>query len=147
MIANKQTFCYSHSFLKYPEESQLSLGLDRRGCFEPPSETTPPNRDVNCPDILPIEDKDNTTDYTALDDDSQIVHPDCPSGQRYVMGTRLQTRGAKGKSGKSAHKLESCKYHDLDCSKQGAKLKTLSQGKYKDACYLIVVDYVFHYHD
>ena len=118
----------SHSFIKYPIESQVSLGLDRRGCFEPPSETTPPNTEIECLDILPIEHPDNTTDYAAMDNESQIVHPDCASGNRYVMGTRLQTKGKGGKARKAAHKLETCKFHDLDCSKQGAELQTMSQG-------------------
>ena len=119
-------YSFSHSFLKYPLESQISLGTDRRGCFEPPSEDFEPNRGIDCPDIVAIENPSNVTDYTAMDDESQLVHPDCASGCRYVMGTRLQTK-AKGK--KSKHKLATCKFHDPDLSNQGADHKTMSQGK------------------
>lgn len=117
-------FAFSHSFLKYPLESQFSLGLDRRGCFEPPSETEPPNTGIDCPDILPIGHPANITNMKAMEDDSQMVHPDCATMQRYVMGTRLQTKVKK-----KQHKLPTCDFHDLDKSKQGADLKTMSQGK------------------
>ena len=117
---------FSHSFLKYPLESQISLNSERRGCFEPPSEIEDPNKDIDCPDILPIEHPDNITNYAAMDTPCQIDHPDCSSMQRYVMGTRLQTKD-KGK--KKKHKLKTCEFHNLDNSKQGAQLKTMSQGK------------------
>ena len=117
---------FSHSFLKYPLESELSLGSERRGCFEPPSENEAPTEGIDCPDILLIEHPDNVTDLTAMENDSQIVHPDCSSGNRYVMGTRLQTK-TKGK-GKSKHKLNTCSFQNIDLSKQGAKIKTMSQG-------------------
>ena len=44
----------SHSFIKYPEESRLSLGSERRGCFEAPSEHKEPTMGINCTEILPI---------------------------------------------------------------------------------------------
>ena len=57
--------------------------------------------------------------------DCQLLHPDSTNRDRYVMGTRLQTRG---RGGKNAHKLPTCKFHDLDKCIQGAALKTMSQG-------------------
>ena len=105
-------------------ESQISLGVDRRGCFEPPSETEPPNTAIDCPDILPIGHPANITNKNAMEDESQILHPDCATMQRYVMGTRLQNV-----KGKKQHKLPTCDFHDPDNSKQGADLKTMSQGK------------------
>ena len=122
-------FFFSHSFLKYPLESQISLGVDRRGCFEKPSETEPPNRDIICRDILPIEHPDNITDEKSMEDESQLLHPDCSSLQRYIMGTRLQN-----KDGKKKHKLPTCDFHDLDNCKQGVLFKTMSQGSLKDQC-------------
>ena len=114
---------FSHSFLKYPLESQITLGVDRRGCFEPPSETEPPNKDIDCKDILPIDHPENITDEKAIEEKSQLHHPDCSTLQRYVMGTRLQTAG-----GKKQHKLPTCDFHNLDNCKQGSLHKTMSQG-------------------
>ena len=79
-------------------ESQVSLGSDRRGCFEPPSETKEPTSDIECIDIVPIESTDNITYFENMEDESQIMHPDSMNHNRYVMGTRLQTRGKGGKS-------------------------------------------------
>ena len=47
-------FYFSHSLIKYPEESRESLGLERRGCFEPPSDDRVPEKGIDCIDILPI---------------------------------------------------------------------------------------------
>ena len=120
-------YFFSHSFLKYPLESQISLGIDRRGCFEPPSEIIKPNRGIDCPDILPIEHPNNVTDCSAMKEESQILHPDCASEQRYVMGTRFQTKQKGGQTKK--HKLVTCQFHDLDLSNTGKEIKTMSQGK------------------
>ena len=109
-------------------ESQISLNSERRGCFEPPSEIEDPNKDIDCPDILPIEHPNNVTNYAAMDNQSNLEHPDCSSMQRYVMGTRIQNN-TKGKKKKKQHKMKTCEFHNLDNSKQGAMLKTMSQGK------------------
>lgn len=114
--------------MKYPIESQLSLNIDRRGCFETVSDTLDPTTDIDCPDIIPIEHSENVTDFRAMEVDSQLCHPDGSTVKRYVMGTRLQTK-LKGKK-KKKHKLKTCQFHNLDLSKQGAQLKTMSQGKY-----------------
>ena len=73
-----------------------------------------------------LEHPDNITDYSAMENPSQILHPDCSTGRRYIMGTKFQSRN---KSGKKAHKLASCSFHNLDLSIQGSNLKTMSQGK------------------
>ena len=117
---------FSHSFIHYPIESQVSLGTERRGCFEPPSDTTEPNSGIVCYDIVPIESPANVTKSENMKYDSQILHPDSQNTNRYVMGTRLQTSGKKGKI---SHKLATCKFHNLDLSKQGAQVKTMSQGE------------------
>ena len=115
----------SHSFLKYPLESQLTLNDKRRGCFENPSDKRDPQTGLDCPNILPIEHPDNVTNYDAIEMESTIQHPDSPSIDRFIMGTRLQTRDKK----KKKHKLKTCEFHNLDNSRQGAQLKTMSQGK------------------
>ena len=115
---------FSHSFLKFPLESQISLGVDLRGCFEPPSETVLPKTNIDCQDILPIDHPENVTDEKAILDESQLLHPDCPTMQRYVMATRLQTV-----VGKKKHKLPTCDFHDLDNCMQGAFHKSMSQGE------------------
>ena len=129
------SYNFSHDFIKYPLESQLSLGVDRRGCFEPPSETEPPTKGITCTDILPIDHADNITCEAAMDNPSQLLHPDCSSMQRYIMGTRLQTKG-----GTSKHKLPTCDFHDLDNCVEGIHFKTMSQGR----CYSTMpVSYYF----
>ena len=117
----------SHSFLKYPTESLETLGI-RKGCFEAPSMSEEPNSNIDCPDIVAIEDPSNVTNYHAWEDNDQTLHPDCNSKQRYVMGTRLQTGGRNKK--KPKHKLKTCEFHDLDLCLQGKKSKTMSQGKH-----------------
>ena len=83
----------SNSFIRYPLESQVSLGSERRGCFEPPSQTEEPNSNIDCPELVSIQSPDNITRYTNMNDDSQLVHPDSSNMDRFIMGTRLQTRG------------------------------------------------------
>ena len=73
------------------------LGTERRGCFEPPSDTNKPNSNIDCLDIVPIESEFNVTNIENMKVDNQLVHPDSANINRYIMGTRLQTRGAKGK--------------------------------------------------
>ena len=104
----------------------MSLGTDRRRCFENPSETEDPNTDIDCPDILPIELQENETNVAAIENPSQIHHPDSINQKRYIVGTRLQTRG---KGGKRSHKLKTCQFHNLDLCKQGKEVKTMSQGR------------------
>ena len=70
-----------------------------------------------------------------MDNPSQLLHPDCSSMQRYIMGTRLQTKG-----GTSKHKLPTCDFHDLDNCVEGIHFKTMSQGR----CYSTMpVSYYF----
>ena len=125
------TCIFSHSFIHYQEESEISLGIQRRGCFEDPSEVWDPNSDIECEDIALTESGENVTNEQHIHDENPLVHPDSETYNRYVMGTRLQTRRKNGKKGgKKQHKLESCKFHDLDLCKQGKKVKTMSQGEF-----------------
>ena len=82
-----------------------------------------PSKEIDCTDIVPLESQENVTYYEHMKEESQLVHPDSNNSNRYVMGTRLQTLGKK-----KAHKLATCKFHDLDLSKQGREHKTMSQG-------------------
>ena len=54
-------------------------------------------------------------------------------GKKDVLETKVQIRDVKkgGKGSKSAYKLPTCKFHDLDKSKQGSQLKTMTQGTVK----------------
>ena len=115
---------FRHEFIHYPLESLVSLGADRRGCFEPPLETKVPSKNIDCKDILPIGHPENVTDENAMNDESQLLHPDCSTSQRYVMATRLQTT-----AGKKQHKLPTCAFHDVDLCRQGSEHKTMSQGE------------------
>ena len=119
--------CFSHSFIHYPIESQLTLGNERRGCFEEVSETREPSTGITCLDIVPIESPHNLTDPSQMETLCQRFHPDSQNQQRYVTGTRIQTRG-KGK--KKSHKLNTCQFHNLDNCSQGAEVKTMSQGDF-----------------
>ena len=87
---------FSHSFLCYPLESQISLGSDRRGCFKPPVDDKLPTSDIDCLDIVPTEHMDNITCIEHMKEESQLVHPDSLNMNRYIMGTRIQTRGKGG---------------------------------------------------
>ena len=116
----------SHSFIHYPFESLLTLGTERRGCFEPPSDELEPNTGIECTDILPIQLQENESNPAAMQSTCTRDHPDSTNEQRYVTGTRLQTRG-KGR--KKSHKLQTCQFHNLDHCRQGAEIKSMSQGK------------------
>ena len=112
----------------YRLESQISLGTERRGCFEPPSDDYPPNYNVECPDILPTELQGYEPSVEAAQHESPLEHPDSKTGKRFVMGTRMQTTG-HGTNSKMKHKLPSCSFHNIDCSKEGKHVKTMSQGR------------------
>ena len=78
----------SHSFLRYPVEAELAFGKTR-GCFQKPDEKIPPNTDISCPDITPIELDKRVPNREAMNNPSPLVHPDVPSSTRYVLGTRF----------------------------------------------------------
>ena len=77
-----------------------------------------------CLDIVGTESPENETNPANMSIPSQIVHPDAKNQNRYVTGTRLQTHGKK-----KSHKLKSCQFHNLDNSRQGTHIKTMSQGE------------------
>jgi hypothetical protein len=57
-----------------------------------------------------------------MNNSSRLVHPDSSTLVKYCMGTGLQMR-----KGRTSHKLKSCEYHDLNKSKQGKFLKSMTQ--------------------
>ena len=67
---------FSHSFHHYPHESSVSLGSERRGCFEPPSEDKQPTKDIDCQDIVPTEKQNCVANIEKMKSDSQLDHPD-----------------------------------------------------------------------
>ena len=67
-------------------------------------------------------------DFSALNNDDPLVHPDSKTGKRFIMGTRLQTTG-DGSSGKVKHKLPSCAFHNIDCAEEGKHIQTMTQGR------------------
>ena len=92
------------------------------GCFEVPSATKAPTKDIDIPEILPLAYSEGAPKEDAMTNSSPLVHPDVDGLKRYVMGTRMQMR----KTGTS-HKLPECSYHDLACAKQGVYIGTMSQ--------------------
>ena len=57
-----------------------------------------------------------------FDDPDPLQHPDSVSFNRYVLGTRLQS-----KTGHQGHKRDTCAYHNLDLAIQGGKIKSMTQ--------------------
>ena len=78
----------ANCFQRYPTESELAFG-EKRGCFEKPSDDVAPTRGISCPDIIPTELQSGPTNRAAMENPSNLVHPDTSSSQRYVFGTRL----------------------------------------------------------
>ena len=115
----KVSLSVAHTFIHYPEESQISLGAKRKGCFEPPSDEPP--RIVNIPDILPLHKQENPTVPSRMQDPDPTTHPDSDTKERYVMGTRLQGNLQK------SHKLNSCQFHNLDLATGIEDVKTMLQ--------------------
>ena len=78
----------SHSIQRYPVEAELAFG-ETRGCFEKPDDDLPPNTGLSCPEITPIEHSTREPNREAMLNASPLVHPDVPTGKRYVFCTRL----------------------------------------------------------
>ena len=106
---------------RVPYLGELAYG-ESKGCFEHPSATVAPNKNLDIPDILPLAYSEGTPNEDAMTNSSPLVHPDVSGFKRYVMGTKMQMR----KTGTS-HKLPECSYHDLSCAKQGVYTSTMSQ--------------------
>ena len=102
--------------------AELAYG-ETKGCFEKPSHTKKPTKDIDCPDILPLAHQQNQNgNQSLMDNPSTLLHPDVVGSKRYIMGTRLQMR----KSGKS-HKKQTCSFHDISLANQGGLVKSMNQ--------------------
>ena len=106
---------------RFPTEAKLAYG-ETQGCFEKPSMTKPPTKNLPCPDILPLAHSSNVTDRSAMTKSSILLHPDAQSDRRYITGTRLQMRP----SGKS-HKKKTCSFHDLANAEEGVLINSMNQ--------------------
>ena len=114
-----------HSFLRYPDHSQVAFGK-KRGCFEPPSDDKLPSRNIKCSDITPLHLSDRVPNREAMRDIDPLVHPDSDERVRYCLGTRMQMKA----DGKGSHKAATCTFHDLDLSEDGRMLKSMTQGSH-----------------
>ena len=112
---------YSLAQLENQEESKQAFGM-YRGCFQTPSPTVEPSSNIDCPDIAPLTFSSSTVNREAMNDPNKLVHPDSTSLRKYCLGTRIQMR-----KGKSSHKLKACQYHDVNLSRQGKFLRTMTQ--------------------
>ena len=112
---------YCRAQPEYRLESELAFG-QFNGCFEKPSMTQDPKDDIDCPDIAPLTFSNNTVNRDAMRNPSKLVHPDSSSLVKYCMGTGLQMR-----KGRTSHKLKSCEYHNVNKSRQGKFVRTMTQ--------------------
>ena len=113
------SFTVEHYFLRNPEESMRSLGVNR-GCFETPTNKHHPNK-VVCHDIDPLHRQTNKTDVTKMRIQDRLVHPDSVSERRYILGTRLQQKLQK------SHKLPTCQFHNIDLAEGTEDISTMLQ--------------------
>ena len=67
-----------HCFLRYPEESEVSLG-ERRGCYETPSAEVPPKQ-VICEDIAGLSKRQSNP--ALMHDPDPTKHPDSDNQNR-----------------------------------------------------------------
>ena len=72
--------------------AELAYG-STKGCFQTPRDDLPPESGLSCPDIMPIEFTDPTEPINreAMNNSSQLKHPDVSTSRRYVSGTRSVT--------------------------------------------------------
>ena len=65
-----------HSLHRYPTLAELAYGSDRKGCFEKPDDRKPPSRDLDCPDIAPLEFKERVglPNPDAMKNQSKLVN-------------------------------------------------------------------------
>ena len=103
------------------EQNQQAFGV-YKGCFQTPSATVEPDSDIDCPDVSPLTFSNSIVNREAMNDPNKLVHPDSSSLVKYCLGTRIQMQ-----KGKSSHKLKTCQYHDVNKSRQGRFLKTMTQ--------------------
>ena len=103
------------------EQNHEAFGL-LKGCFQTPSTTQAPDSDIDCPAVSPLTFSNSIVNREAMNDPNKHVHPDSVSKVKYCLGTRIQMQ-----KGKSSHKLQTCQYHDVNKSKQGKFLRTMTQ--------------------
>ena len=85
--------------------------------------TEEPKDDIDCPDVSPLEFNSNClANREAMNDPNKLVHPDSSSMVKYCLGTRMQMQ-----KGKASHKLKTCLFHDVNLSKEGRFLRTMTQ--------------------
>ena len=70
-------------------------------------------------DLAPIHPGTNRDYFT---DEDPLKHPDSDNLNRYILGTRFQT-----KSGHKGHTRDTCAFHDLDLCVQGEHIKSMTQ--------------------
>ena len=68
---------------------------------------------------MPIQPDVKSEDFQ---DDNPLNHPDSDNQNRYILGTRFQTKG-----GHRGHTRDTCAYHDLDLCVQGEHIKSMTQ--------------------
>ena len=103
-------------------KGELAFGATN-GCFELPDATKEPTKDLDCPAVEPLSmSTSQTTNRDAMLNPSPLVHPDVQGLNKYCLGTRLQMR-----DGKSSHRLNTCRYHDVNLCTQGKLVKTMTQ--------------------
>ena len=76
---------FRHSFNRYPALSEQAFG-SKGGCFEKPSDRRNPQKDIDCPDVLPLQFSDNIPNREAMRHKSPLVHPDVNGTDRYCLG-------------------------------------------------------------
>ena len=88
-----------------------------------PSDEKEPSTGIDCPDILPLSLQENPRgDRKAMENPSNLVHPDVNGTRRFLMGTKMQMRDSG-----TSHKRKTCRYHDLKIAKQGSLVKSMNQ--------------------
>ena len=99
----------------------LSLSL-LQGCFEKPSMTELPKKNISCPDILPLAHSSHVPDRSAMTKAGRLMHPDAQKDRSYISGTRLQMQKKR-----TSHKKLSCSFHDLDNTEEGKLVNSMNQ--------------------
>ena len=81
-----------------------------------------PNKNISCPDILPLAHSSNVPDRSAMTKPGRLMHPDALKDRRYISGTRLQMQ-----KNRTSHKKLSCSFHDLDNTEEGKLVNSMNQ--------------------
>ena len=92
------------------------------GCFEKPSMTNPPTKNLSCPEILPLAHSFNIPNGSSMSNESRLTHPDAENDRRFISGTRLQMQKKR-----TSHKKKTCSFHDLDNAQEGKLISSMNQ--------------------